>query len=630
MIPAILFIGAVSSFGVFCTAFFGRKIEETLPLSLFVYLLFVYIFGLAGFLHFGVILANVLAVVLLAVSAVKIIKNKNFTGFISNIITPASIFMALACALFAYGFAGMKVYRWDEYSHWASCVKRMFRYHEFCSNPALGAWFQSYPPAMAILQYAAMIIRGEWADWTLYFVYGFFCIALVVPFFSGAGFKKVASNGAVMLSAAYIITVFQPEAFASVYIDVFLSFITAFLMAYLFVHDCFSDRFCALTFSLGLMVLVLTKEAGVLFAVVLSATYFVIFALANKDRLLPVKPSVWRKGLFPAAAVAAAKLSWRLKLAVDGAVIQFDGKYNISEFVSIVFGREKGYRTTVFKNFKSAFFNTTVGDYRFLAVSYAAVTGIMLVLIIAVAYLYRQKYPSFSLRYNAVCAAVCLSAVVYIVGLPASYMYKFSEYEAVKLASLDRYMMIIMLALALTIIFSVRKYVINMDKITLPCVFVCLYMAVCLANSNYMTRMLSRDFVNTSTKEVAAFAEIMDKISSCDDAENIAVISQGDTGYTMLTFMYHLYPINIEATVPYSMTADSRPLYEGDIWTVTSYTARDFIRNMESSGCDYVAVINLSPGFADEYASVFESPDDIAANSLYKFDRKQKKLILVP
>lgn len=626
----MLFMMIVSSGSVFAAAFFGRRYEETLPVTLFGHVLIIYAFGLVGFLKAGVYTANLLAAALWAAAVIKVVKDKSYRNFISNLITPASVFLALITAFSVYSIIGIKVYGWDEFSHWGSCVKRMYYHNGLCTDFSLGADFPSYPPAMAIFQYAAIVLRGEFADWPLYFCYSFFCVALLMPFFRKMSCKNVVKNTAVMLMTVFVVITVAPKVFVSIYIDTFLGFMFGFLIAYLFCFDCFGDMLGTVTFSAATAVIVLTKDAGMLYAVTMVLAYCTAYLYQNKGRIKELKGKDVTVFLMPVLALAVSKLSWKRKLWADSTPIIFDGAYNLKEFISILAGGNAGYRTQVFKYFNQRFFNCSYGDYGFFRSSYAVILGLLVLIIAALAVLHNQKDGKGKGRRNITVFTAFFTVIVYVAGMMASYMYKFIEYEAVRLASFDRYLSVIVIALSVSAVVITADFMSSADCKGILYPLAAVYIVLCLANNNYMKDMLGREYVKASHEAVSGYELILNKVQeNVTDDSPILIISQGDMGYDRFFMLYHLYPLNVVRAIPYSITAGETPLFEGDIWTSTGYSLRDFYNSLVGNSYKYVVIIRSNRSFSQDYAELFENPDDIADNSLYKFDSESGKLALV-
>lgn len=614
----LLFAIVFSNGSIYAAACHNKKYGEVLPITLFSFVITVYFFGLFGFLRQGVYFACMIAFALYAVSIAKVVKEKNFKTAFSNIITPASIFLCVICAIFISGTLGMKVFQWDELSHWASCVKRMYVAGEFYSNPSLNALFQSYPPAMAVLQYGAMVLKGEYAEWVLYLCYAFFSLALFMPFFEKMQHRTVVKNAVLMMSVIMVIISLEQEAFVKTYIDLFLSLLVAFLAAYLFCFDCVNDRLSNLTFACGAAVLVLTKDAGMFFAIAMVIAFVASYLLENKGRIKEFGKAEWLNLSLPFAAMLIAKLSWSAHLRISGSVARFDGKYSIPEFIGILFGKDVGYKTAVKENFADMFFNSYPSTDNYFSVDYGFLVCCALLALFALVVIYNQKSKEGALRRNTVLATLCISSVIYIIGTLASYIYKFTEYEASILASYSRYMLILLITLVVCAFLTAIYMLSQTNKYNWIYLLVAVYMAVALVNSNYVKQLTGKVFINRSIEMTQEYQELVEKVDNLNlSDERVAVVAQGDSGYIGLMLTYCLYPVEVDTSFGYS------PVFQD------SYSAREYAEDLINNDYQYLILYKTDNLFAEQFSDVFENPDDISAKGVYYINPETKTLSLV-
>lgn len=611
----ILFFAAVFSGSVYGAVCLNRKFGEMMPVTLFASVITVYVCGLAGFLKSGVYVAAAASAILYLLAAARMIKERAFKKYISNLITPASIFAVVVIAVFLYGTVGMRAFQWDEISHWASCVKRMYISNDFTSNPSIHAIFQSYPPAMAILQYSAMVIKGEFADWVIYLCYFVFSMALFMPFLEKLNIKHIAKNVALVCGLILIIISLNQEAFVTAYVDLFLSLMFAFLIAYLFCFDCEKDKLCNITLALAAAITVLTKDAGMLFAAFMSIG-FVLSCIAEKGvRNINIRSAENYLWFSPLAAALAAKLSWKINLIADKSVVRFDGEYNFAEFIGILAGKDGGYRSDVLKKFCDVFFSSVPSesvftiDYNFLIMAaFAALAAV-------VAFANRTDCKDNRKR-KIIFASTVVTAAVYVGGMLASYMYKFSEYEALKLASVDRYMSILLTAAAVAaMLIFITLVAKNNSGNTKIYILAAVYLMFSLVNTNYVKQLTQRVFINRSIEQTQKYEAVTAKVQSLNIGDKkIAVTAQGDDGYIGLMYAYTVYPANVDSSVGYD------PVGSGQ-------TAQEYIDSLVDNGYDYLILYNFDDEFAELCAPLMADGSAMVKEGIYRVDHQSKTLV---
>ena len=615
MVFLAIFLIIAFSGSVFGAVVLDKKFGQMLPLTMFSIVMVVYIFGLAGLLKIGVYAVFTLATVLYLLSALKAFKDKKFRQYISNIITPGAVFTLLVTVVFLSGTIGMRAFQWDEISHWVSCVKRMYIANDFTSNPQLHAIFQSYPPAMSVLQYTAMVIKGEFAEWATYFCYFFFSVSLFAPFFEKFKIKNVFRIAALGFGLMLAIISFNQEAFVTAYIDLFLSLMFGFMIAYSFCFDCVEDKLCNATFALAAATTVLSKDAGMLFAVFMCIAFAVAYIAENKGGLKNKKMVQFVPVITPFAALMFAKFSWKMNLVADGSVLRFDGSYDFGEFITILMGKDGGYRSDVLKSFTDTFFSSLPSETTF-TIDYNILIIIAIVGFGVLLHLYGNRSAHRDITRKTIVVFSVVTAAVYVVGMLASYMYKFSEFEALKLASVDRYMTILLTAFVVAEILILTDYL-SESKSGRGYIYVLatVYILFSLANTSYVKQLTQRVFINRSIDMTQGYEPLAEKVSALGLGDKkVALMAQGDSGYIGLLYAYYLYPVNVDTSVGYDPYAAAQ-------------TPQNYIQSLVDNGYEYIILYNFGETFSEDYADIFADGSTAERECIYTIDGESMKLV---
>lgn len=210
-----------------------------------------------------------------------------------------------------------------------------------------------------------------------------------------------------------------------------------------------------------------------------------------------------------------------------------------------------------------------------------------------------------------ICTAVILS--IYILGMALTFMFKFTEYEAVKLASFERYLNIVFLFvwlfIALTTLFILTECLSSKGVIA---VFLCALLIV-TPLKNVIT------FVNgTTVKESITIRKPYEPLSKlihtvCDGNDKIFFISQDTSGFDYWVTRYNARPNQITG-----WAIGESDYYNGMYQYL--YSAEEW-QALLVKEFDYVALFKLNDYFFKHYTVLFEEPLNIETNALYKVDK---------
>ncbi len=205
------------------------------------------------------------------------------------------------------------------------------------------------------------------------------------------------------------------------------------------------------------------------------------------------------------------------------------------------------------------------------------------------------------------------------------YMFKFSEYEATRLASYGRYMNAVLLASCLA------AALIAIDAVSASAAgrtrrrreFAALALLLMAVPLRPPLHFLLRTDVQASIDRRAAYEPLVQKINDvCGGDADLMLVAQGDTGYDSLVIRFCVRPNRVDGGYSFS----HEPLYEGDVWT-TIKTA-DSLQEELAERFDYVALYWLDEAFYRYYSTLFEDPAEIDPGNVYAVDRETGQLSL--
>lgn len=619
-IAVILLVFSAGS--AYAAAYHGRRYEEALPLTLCVTTATLYAFGWFGQLRLGVYAVLGVAACLYACSLYGIVRRRNARQFLRSFVTPAFlIFLLLAAIAYVCNY-GRLACSWDEFTHWADVVKAMRMVNGLSTHPDAHSMFSSYPPAMALLQYLGVTLceifptpqlfhLADNAEWPLYFIYLTVCFALFMPFLKGLRFRKPLS----MLCSAILVFLLpglfcgsygayrsvNSYFYSTIYIDTYLGLLSGFCLSWVFCMD-LSRPLERCTLALSLFVLVLVKDAALLFAV------FCLAALCLREGL-PASRRLHRDGhplqfiAFCTAAVLMAKLSWSLSIHLNQAQVKFSDPYHLRDTLYALFGISGGYKIEVVRNFGQHLLEGIRFPIFEVPVSYYIIWAALLAVCIWGCSMQKGT------RYAP--GVIVLLTAVYSFGLLITYMNKFSEYEALELASADRYLSILLTALAF-IGFAFLAVRLEQRGKHIP--LLCLALVLLLSPHEQIAGFLTRQTVQYSLDCRERFNRAADstldalKKSGADSNDQIYFISQETDGYNQINMRYALRPYRVS-----SVWSIGQPFYEGDRWT-QAMSLDEWKRELEAYS--YILLWQINPYFTETYGELFE--DEIVPQALYR------------
>lgn len=618
---------AYSFLGVFITK---RKFEEIIPLCVMGIVIIIYIAGALGYMRQGAIVCIVGACISLFLALFQIIHANGVKGvkeFAINSFGGIGFWTFLVAYILIIVFNyGRMATGWDEFSHWMDSPSIMTAYDEFGANPSTGAMFGSYPPAMSIFQYFFQILHKlcyvvGFSEWRCYVSYQIFIIALLMP-----GIKFVDCDGKISIlkmfsfMAIAILTplIFYPNLLFRVYIDPFVGICAGVgMIATVLWHD---KNYIYVTY-IGMLtaVLTLSKDVGLLFAIVI-----VIMNIANDNKVFSF--------IIPLISTVVAKLSWKMILTKYSTGLSFQGKIDFKTVGKVFAGKDDTYLTTVLHNYVEAIFTNSIPlGISGLSITYFSMMIVLLVLVIfGLIGLFHKAIIS---KRQCILWAIIVpfQLITYIIGMCVIYLSRFGEYEATRLASLERYLgmsylptLMIVLALgAVNISYGLDRRWKKKHLLLILCILMLLFI-----NPKELFDFVSRKGISDSIEFRQKYNELADEVlENCQLGSKIYYIVQENSGLYMLIMKYLTHPNTYQNGVG-SISEESEGFYDGDIWTL-QISREDWMSQLIADNYDYVCLGQINDYFIDHYWECFENATDISEKGIYTVDKNKSLLVKV-
>lgn len=617
MIALVLCFIAISSGSIFAAVFFSKKYEEVVSITVSSIIFFLFISGFFGVLNLGAIIVAILSFALPIFALVYSIKNRTFKELCSRIFTPAFFIFVLFYVFAFYFNYNRMASSWDEFSHWADIVKVMVTLDDFGTNVNSHSTFQSYPPGMSLFQYFYQKInfwvsREVLSEWLLYVPYQVFGFSFILPFLGKLTFKRKINIPLTAIIIFLSMSTFFTTYYTSLYIDPILSILSGVGIASVFLTEKKNLMYRLNIYSICVM-LVLMKDAGLMFSAIIAIVYIIdIFVFENDiERIKKIKNS-----LLVIVSVALPKVLWNVHLRITGAEIEFSNPIEWGVLINNLLGRDESYRQVVKQNFFEAMATRSysVGDTG-ISINYYLLFAAMLLGSYFLTEVYRKNHNWDKRKTHLILAVVTIQYVVYVLGLCVTYMFKFSEYEAENLASFERYLYIEYFAIFIFVFIVAIKLILDKkDKLQFWLVIL-LLIQLTFTLMLPMHKYISRSSVGESRYTRSVYEEIANQIELyVSEDSSVYCLSQESTGFDFWVMRFNARPRTVNDT--FGSWSVGEAFYEGDVWT-RKMTSDEFI-NVLCEEYDYLAIYKLNDYFLGEFEALFENPNEIQENRVYK------------
>lgn len=594
----------LSSFCIFNAVLFKIKFEKSLPLNFFLIILILYFFALGGFLKYGVYGIWVISAGLLLASAFRFILSSEKKVLRTFIFTDGFFLFVAFFVFFVVHHYGRLFTSWDEFSHWGISIKSMYVLDDLSTNEYAHISFRSYPPGITLLEYFAMKTNGTFTEWLAYLMYDLLFVSLFIAFFDFEKIKKRRLRFISMLIVFFTLLGFRFILFdGSIYVDAMVAAFFAFGLLFIFTTDTFSKFDLAVLCS-TISILPLLKDVGLFFAIILLIYFFIKQILLIKDKKI-TRAYFLMCIVCVLIAPLLTKGTWKLAVVNSGMPQRFSAPLNMKDALLAVFSKTGTYQDTVFKNFCKAFFKAELNSTARIDFSLFAFYSLGLFLLLFLRKYFQDKKIEFTCF---VITAIC-TAAFYTFGLYLLYISRFSEYEAVRLASYSRYMSI--LILAYIVFFAVIFYKTLSTKKVLIGLAIFSFMTLTVPILKYPMQFAAKSTLANRQpyQEIAAKIDVSNTVSP-----KIAIVSQANTGYDGLVLAYELFP---NTTAKYSLGPAK---FDGDIWS-RDISPNDWNTMLHAENYEYIIIFKSDEYFSENFRFLFADPAKIKDGSIFKINK---------
>lgn len=562
------------------------------------------------------------------VALVRIIRRKDYGALIPS----PSLVLWVVLSLGALTLKRDQLFsKWDEFSHWGTVVKAMVVFEKLppLSDAILN--HSSYPPGASLWAYLVGAWSAPWQEGTAYWAY-----ALIVLSIFAAVWSSVTWRWSWRLLLLAPISLLFPQVFFdysnSLKVDALLGLLFGYLLFLVFSEKKYTTKFLV-EWALNGFLLTFFKDSGI-FLFVLAG--LVLLFQANRQGFFSRRDSGSRRmaalGLTPIVFPLMFYWIWRQFLESVNTRIAFQPNRDLITQLSIARDDRSSPAGIVIDNFYAGLFEIPLAQTAtpppLTAIHWFLIVGICVVLIIPLLAQALSIPPS-----GLALLTVFFGAVLWAVGLELAYLTRFTEYEAVRLASMGRYLSTYVLGVTILALFMAQKFWIDLggsgskkrDR-NFWLTSLGLVILGALALTLIPPRTLLNPFLSSreSTSIIREpYQEFVNTAASVGIGEDssIIVISQYTTGYDHKVLRYLLMGSDIA-----DYWSIGTPYGDDDVWT------RKMDLNtleLELDNYEYLMVYKTDASLDSDFGGLLPKNQRFQNNSVYLIHQDFPRLELL-
>ena len=596
-----------------------------------------YVFGWLKILNWGSTFVFVIGLISFAKALFSLLSSPSKAiKKIKNL--PASLIF-FGVAGFAWYFFTLKatLFGSDEF-FWGQFTKAIVDSNNFYTlKSAIFTPKMNYPPGIALYQYYFLHF-SHYAESALYFSQGTIMLSALALIFDliAKNLKNILSIG---LAIACTTVYFGPGLLSLMNDQVLGTLFASTVLASFFVLRSNKSKLLLLS---AILVLPLIKSTGTVLALTAVLAISLDLIITNSN-LFRKREKRFNKAVFiliivfGLTAILPLK-SWDLYLKRQGGEAT-PPIPSINQIRNAFSDNASERQRLTIKNFKGALISMPmnqqegepVSDYPAYKLYLKATTAVsrpalpilawlsIITLLLAATFYYqtsRERVSTLALYFSLLAGLSAFLLLHFI-----TYLFYFSDYEAVNLASMNRYISAYFLALALVAIGSVAFFIKENPKKSAPLKTVAgaIFIYLLIFHTPPLTRLIvppqmmaaSTNAVREKTKEFSDYIN-----AHTESTSKVWVIYQNTNGWECMMIRYDIAP-RIMNTNNWSLGSKYGP---NDVWT-NALPAAEFVRLIQEDSYDYIFLAKVDENFWSHYEELFENPAEAKLHRLFKIQR---------
>ena len=596
-----------------------RRLEEALPLSVVLIVGVQYAFGLFGWLSAGFYAALALSVLALVLVAVRLLRG-GLGDLRRFLLTPGAVVMLAAFVWALLSFRAHMLYEPDEFSHWGTVLRNMMHFDAIPAGvKEANVTYTDYPPATTLFAYFWTRLSGGFNEGDPQRAMNIMILAFLLPAMRAQRWKRWGSALCMACALFVLPTLFNSGAYYTIYADVVLGcvFFHA-LYAWFFTPR---DRGGVLLTGGSLFLLPLIKEAG--WGLCLIALAVMAADLAGERRR--AGPRHGRAFGALAAAAMAGGLSWKAFLAVHQTRRVWTLSAGFTEILDVLLGNAPSHRMRTVENFFLSLTDAELfGQGGVLRLS--LLLWLLLLGVLAALALSRAGEPNRT-RWRRMALWLLAGLGAYLLSLLYTFLFLFRNYEGESLFSFARYLSSYLIALAglsLALASETLGPVLRRSGQSVELLALAAVMLVANPGTLLERAVITREWdeaVYESRMSAAAPPEAAQMLDAQTD--RVYLVSQNDEGHRYFLRAFEWAPLRLQARADgwWLMPSEQAVEQTGDWYARTFSTVKtpqEWADELIEGGYTHVYLDRIDPAFAAAYAGLFQSPEEIEADTLFE------------
>ncbi|MHC1773623.1 MAG: hypothetical protein AB9907_18165 [Flexilinea sp.] len=515
----------------------------------------------------------------------------------------------------------------DEFSHWGLVVKNMVIFDAFGYIKGGTTMFPSYPPAISLLQYFFIRLGSGFHEASLYQALDIMAVSTFMPLFKSIPLKKWKHLPLLAVIVFTLPLVFYADFYHLLYVDALLGVLFAYIL-FSYFSEVILTKFSILNISLASVVLTLLKGSGFGLALIVNVIIWidVIFLQKKKSNHDHQQKIIMACAAVSTFLVFCAKLSWNIFLKYTNTPIDWNlSGVNFSEVFGLITSNTADSHKAAFQNvtrllfdFQNGYAYQGQGNY---AIKMSCFMWIGIYILIGFIIFRTQKNEFEKRRIKFIVISLVCGFLFYTASIYVLYCIIFPETEGITGTSFYRYINSYLSGglIFLILLLIVKTETQNPEKSRFFLVsLLCASMAFVPYYEVMRFSPIISDAEFKAVREMRSqyaasgrFSKIMDP-----DNDKVFVINFTDNGLTHLIVQYNATPIPVQSLF-------SRNIMEVNkengklIWNITP---NEWSQRLMAE-YTYVYLYDIDNNFEEIYKRLFNDPNSIQDNSLFKIDK---------
>lgn len=640
---SMLFWIFASFFPFFGISFFfmmlwGKKWEDTIGLSVASGIFIMFVMGLLGRLEQGIFLLYIIAFVSV-IAAIILYNYKKKT--IKDLFSYGLVFFLIVLIGILINCSGLRLSRWDEFTHWGLAAKDMFYSNDFAKHTGSTVLLKSYPPVSTLIEYFFCYTNKLYSDHMIYVGFQVLSISLL-----SIGFSVVKEKKQIMPTAFVLIIlplIFFYDVSNSIYADPLLAFAAAYILICYYSAE--KSTFNTLRICAGIFVLTLTKDTGVILAGLLSLVMLGDVLYRKwiekkadwKQIMISMFEIIWTCILFLTwqiylqiplkAASNSGTSSGKVSGAIDNSNISADG------IIGLLKGEDGGYRYQAIKNYVIKIFSDEI--FHFDIFSFSFIDLAIIILLVTVIWGIKKNKEEEGKKIFSFGVLTFITGMIYCIFLLITYLFAFSMSEALLVSSFERYggswICGILIALCILLISYIGRRESKYADILLI-TFTSLLLIV-MPIENLLMLNMDTELTDDMVYGMDDLASIVK--SGAKETDKVFFICNNSDGYTRYQFRNAVVPLlsengafNVYESEESYKKQKQAEIQENMVWRDdVQFVDYETLRN-EILKTEYVVIFHVNSAFKESYGELFEAEGTIDDGTVYKVNKEKEQGIL--